>query len=235
MKVTAASPDPAGPNMVCRQPEVPTRDGQTRRRIETRRRLLQAARRLFVQRGFHATRPQDIARAAGVAAGTFYLHFDNKGAAFLAFAEQVQDQLAAEYRANLTGVVGLRSRLTIILRTLASFAGRHPGVLHVAFSDPIAVAPEDPKAWCLYDRLGDFVQAALGDERIVCGYDLSLVSHALCGFIGNASVYAARKSVPLEHLIDNVVSFIERALDGPRSSTILANACPRTLAQGDTP
>ncbi len=68
-------------------------DGQTRRRQESNRKLLDAARRLFVDNGYDATRPQDIARAAGVANGTFYLHFQDKEAVFLAFAEQAQDEL----------------------------------------------------------------------------------------------------------------------------------------------
>lgn len=192
-----------------------TIDGQTRRRIDTRRRLVRAARRLFVERGFHATRPQDIAREAGVATGTFYLHFANKGAAFLAFAEQVQQQLVGEYEANLLGIVGLRDRLSVILRTLADFSARYPGVLAVAFSDPVTIAPDEPRAWQMYDRLGELVRVALGGDRAVEGFDLALVSHALCGFVGSASVYAARRGVPLETLVGNVVGFIERALVDP--------------------
>ena len=46
---------------------------------ETRRaELLTAARRLFEERGFDAVTVADIADAAGVAKGTFYLYFDSK-------------------------------------------------------------------------------------------------------------------------------------------------------------
>ena len=41
-------------------------------------RLRLAARELFVELGYHETRPQDIARRASVANGTFYLHFADK-------------------------------------------------------------------------------------------------------------------------------------------------------------
>jgi AcrR family transcriptional regulator len=41
-------------------------------------RLRLAARELFVEVGYHETRPQNIARLAGVANGTFYLHFADK-------------------------------------------------------------------------------------------------------------------------------------------------------------
>ena len=198
----------------------------TGRRLDTGRRLLKAARQLFVERGYHATRPQDIARAAGVATGTFYLYFADKEAAFLAFAEQVQHQLTAEYQANLIGIVGLEDRLTVILRTLASFAARYPGVLHVASSDPIAVAPDEPRAWRIYDRLGEFLSLALGGERAASTFDLELVSHALCGFIGAASAFAARKSVAIDVLIDNVVRFVSGALHAAQTGLPASSSHP---------
>ena len=62
-------------------------------KVATLDRLRLAARELFVERGYHETRPQDIARLAGVANGTFYLHFTDKQQAFLDFAEQAQNEL----------------------------------------------------------------------------------------------------------------------------------------------
>ena len=50
-------------------------------------------RELFVELGHRETRPQDIARRAGVANGTFYLHFAEKQQSFLDFAEQAQNEL----------------------------------------------------------------------------------------------------------------------------------------------
>lgn len=46
--------------------------------------LLQAALALFVERGFAATRLEDVARRAGVSKGTLYLYFNNKQALFKA-------------------------------------------------------------------------------------------------------------------------------------------------------
>ena len=58
-------------------------------------RLKSAARKLFVERGYHATRPQDIAREAGLGHGTFYLHYPDKRACFLAFVEDARQELNA--------------------------------------------------------------------------------------------------------------------------------------------
>lgn len=53
----------------------------------TRSRLLDAAKRVFAHNGFHATRISDIVQSAGVAQGTFYLHFDCKEEAFRQLVE----------------------------------------------------------------------------------------------------------------------------------------------------
>lgn len=47
-------------------------------KIETKRLLLQAGLELFVERGYEKTRAGDIAKKAGVAVGTLYLHFGDK-------------------------------------------------------------------------------------------------------------------------------------------------------------
>ena len=60
----------------------PGRDGPTRRA------LLDAGRQVLVARGYHGTRIDDIAEAAGVAHGAFYRYFKNK--------EQLAQVLAAE-------------------------------------------------------------------------------------------------------------------------------------------
>ena len=73
-------------------------------------RLREAARYLLVSPGYHETRPQDIARRAGVANGTFYLHLADKQVAFLDFAEQAQSELIDLFRERLQGVSGSRDR-----------------------------------------------------------------------------------------------------------------------------
>jgi len=55
---------------------------QDRRRAKTRSALLQAAKRLLATKGFHGTKIADIAAAADVGTGTFYLYFPTKDALF---------------------------------------------------------------------------------------------------------------------------------------------------------
>src|SRR3954454_21499481 len=60
--------------------QVNSENKKTRKPKETRRRMLEAARDLFVERGYGATALQEIADRAGVAVQTIYFTFGNKRA-----------------------------------------------------------------------------------------------------------------------------------------------------------
>ena len=186
----------------------------------TLQRLRNSARELFVRDGYHNTRPQDVARNAGVANGTFYLHFKDKNEAFLDFAEQAQVELIDCLADNLENIKGHRERWRVIFETIINFGTEHPGLLNAAFLDPVLVAPDDDNAWRMYDRLGHFVNMALNDKLVgISGeYNLELISHAICGMFRHAMTYAQRKQLDPEKLIDDLSLFIDRGLglDEPR-------------------
>ncbi len=69
-------------------------NGHTARRLETRRKLLEAGAELFAEHGVPAVTSTAIARHAGVATGTFYLHFPDKHALF----EELLDAALEEMR-----------------------------------------------------------------------------------------------------------------------------------------
>jgi AcrR family transcriptional regulator len=192
-------------------------EAATRTQPNSLERLRAAARSLFVENGYHNTRPQDIVREAGVAIGTFYLHFKDKREAFLDFAEQAQNELLALYLERLTGVSDRRERWRIIFNTVIDFSVQHPGLLHAAFFDPVFIAPDDPAAWRLYDRLGQLIHLAVGDEaaaeRLGQQYDLELISHALTGMFRHALIFGARKGINRDKLINELSTFIDRALE----------------------
>ncbi len=64
-------------------------------RDERRQQLIDAAKEVFAQKGYHATTVDDITRAAGVAKGTFYLYFSEKREVFYevvrAFFQLIKD------------------------------------------------------------------------------------------------------------------------------------------------
>jgi AcrR family transcriptional regulator len=67
------------------------------RRKETRpQELLDAALALFVEKGFAATRAEEVARLAGVSKGTLYLYYPSKEELFKAVVRQTLSQIIAE-------------------------------------------------------------------------------------------------------------------------------------------
>ena len=66
-----------------------------RRRERTRQDLLAAAERVLAEKGLHDTKISDIAAAADVGVGTFYLHFPTKEALFDAVVEDTMRRFKA--------------------------------------------------------------------------------------------------------------------------------------------
>ncbi|NPV60819.1 MAG: TetR/AcrR family transcriptional regulator [Actinobacteria bacterium] len=63
---------------------------RTRKKPEERRlELIEAARRLFREKGYSATNVTDIIKEVGISQGTFYIYFDGKEAVFDAVAEAI--------------------------------------------------------------------------------------------------------------------------------------------------
>lgn len=187
-----------------------------RRKAETRRRLLDAASHLFAERGYHGTRPQDIARGADVASGTFYLHFADKSEAFLAFSERAAEELMRRIRAHASGPTDFESGLRSSLEALFEFAESEPGVLGAAFADAAVIAAGLPQGASLRDRLADSLAERLGAAmqagELAADYDPHLVAHGIVGMIDAACVHGASRETGAADLIENLTRFCARAL-----------------------
>lgn len=73
------------------------------RTAETRRKLIDAAVELFIEKGYLETTPKDIAAAAQLTTGAFYHHFSSKEEVGVAIAEQGWPNAAAVLGAYLDG------------------------------------------------------------------------------------------------------------------------------------
>jgi AcrR family transcriptional regulator len=115
---------------------VPTRGPQRRQGVETRAKLLDAAVPALAEKGYHATRVDDIVRLAGVSHGTFYLYFANKEDLFRTLAERCADE--ADALAESLGVVDAGAAGVATLRAwLAEFLAfyRRYGVVIRAWAE----------------------------------------------------------------------------------------------------
>lgn len=114
-RLTAVKPTVAEPS---------TSPGSSRARDDKRDAILRAATRVFAQNGFHQSQVADIARVAGVAAGTVYLYFRSKDDLLVSVFEKSMAEVLAEGRSALEGVADPVERLRIIARLHLERLGR---------------------------------------------------------------------------------------------------------------
>ncbi len=73
--------------------------------------ILRAATRVFAQNGYFQSQVADVARVAGVAAGTVYLYFKSKDDLLVSIFERSMREVIAEGRAALEGIDDPAERL----------------------------------------------------------------------------------------------------------------------------
>jgi AcrR family transcriptional regulator len=92
----------------------------TRRKSERPGEILDAALRVFSEKGFAAARMEDIAKAAGVTKGTIYLYFENKESVFKnLILDLVGDMLGAVEMQMIAYRGPVRDLLTFVLKNVA--------------------------------------------------------------------------------------------------------------------
>ncbi len=190
-----------------------------RRKAQTRRALLDAARTRFVADGYDATRPQDIAREADVAVGTFYLHFADKRAAFLAFTDEAAAELMECVRARAAGATDFAHGLLRSLEAIVAYSEAHPGVLAAAFADASVLAAAVPEGASLRDRLAQSLAQRLR-EGMLRGelrrdYDPAVIAHAIVGLVQQGLRFGLHGGVERHALLEDLVRFCARALLTP--------------------
>src|ERR1700754_651096 len=159
-----------------------------RRRPESLAKLKKAARKLFVERGYHATRPQDIAREAGLGHGTFYLHYDDKRACFLAFVEDARLELQEYVDQQVAATDGsLEHTIAASLNAIYDYSESHPGVLGAAMTDEAVIDAEGVQATPLLIRWGrdwaEHLRRGMENGTAAKIFDSDIIGQAILGVI----------------------------------------------------
>lgn len=99
--------------------------------------ILEAALTVFAERGYAATRMEDIAARAGVTKGTIYLYFDSKDAVFRSL---VQESIGSTLDAFLAAAANFQGSAAELLATLIRGIGHFIGGSDRAVLPKIIVA-----------------------------------------------------------------------------------------------
>lgn len=87
--------------------------------------ILDSARKVFSEKGFHETRLEDIAAAAGFSKASLYNYYEDKEQIFLSLAVRDIESLFMVLNTQLTDNLPFLEGLTTAIRTILSFYGEH--------------------------------------------------------------------------------------------------------------
>ena len=198
-------------------------DAPAGRSAHTRFQLLAAARILFVTRGYHATRPQDIAKQASLGHGTFYVHFPDKLACFLAFSEEASAELGRAVFAALEGIEGFEAMLTAALGAINGYSKANPYVLSTILHDPRLLTAGCGEVDVMVDRWAEFWAGILAvgqaSGAVRRDLDLGFAGSAIVGIIRQGGAYGARHGRSDEELLRDMHDLILHAVGYKKSGT----------------
>jgi len=183
----------------------------SRRKEESRRRLLNAAKELFIEKGYHDTRPQDIAKLAGVGHGTFYLHFSDKKACFLAFVDEARDEVTETAMRRIEGVTDLEGQVRGIIEAVFDYGDAHPGIFEAAVTDPglLTSNATDGRAPNVLEQWGDVWGGIIAQHKaqgtIPDDIDAELAGQAVVGMLRQSGIVAQRREIGRDRLTGAMV------------------------------
>lgn len=188
-----------------------------------REQLLEAALTAFERGGYHGTQVSDVIREAGVARGTFYLHFPSKHAVFAALVDRMLalflEVRPAEPDPDVTSAADVETVLRRSYRTVfETFRGQRrlcrllfeeAAGVDKGFTDAIA---RHFRAW--HDRVARTLQLFVARGVARGDLDVALTGDLVLGMverIARRHLFAER-APDLERLVDAVVALELRGI-----------------------
>ena len=141
----------------------------TKKSEETRARILEAALRVFRERGFERATMREVAAEAGVAIGAAYYYFESKEAIVMAFYERSQGEMKPALEATLARSRTLETRLRgIIEEKFACFAPNRKllGALSAHTDPEHPLSPFSRETAAIRDQDISFFARAADDSKV---------------------------------------------------------------------
>jgi AcrR family transcriptional regulator len=169
---------------------------------DTRARLFAAASELFALRGYHATTVDAVAKRAGVAKGTFFVHFATKDAVITELV-RIQTRMAKKARAAALpdGPLAALRATVLMLGEQAGFSREvSRAVLSATLENTLVAGDADA-------LFGEVFDGMIADARAAVGADGELLARALmASYLGAALHFtSSRKSGPLMEILAPIV------------------------------
>jgi AcrR family transcriptional regulator len=210
---------PASRNRTEAAPSRPPRGAAPSRNLRrqgeaTRSKLLAAAVPALADKGYHATRVDDVVRLAGVSHGTFYLYFANKEDLFRGLAAECADEaaeLAAALGSVLAGPDG-REVLREWLEAFLDFYRRHGVVIRAWTENQVSDRKLAKLGVTSFGRIAETLRDAVASTPGDPSRADELRSAALLALVERFAYVATSRDLGFDDavLLDNLATFVHR-------------------------
>jgi AcrR family transcriptional regulator len=181
----------------------------------TRQALLNSAEEVFGEAGYDGASVAEITRRAGVAQGTFYVHFSEKSATFDELVDHVNHKVR---ETSAEAIEGLTDRIEIERAGFEAFfdyVEKHPGIYRI-IRDAEFAAPEAHRRH--YARLAEGytegLAVAMEQGQIADDIDPELLAYILMGiaeFLGGR-LEDWKDRLTREEVFEQLMRFVTRGL-----------------------
>jgi AcrR family transcriptional regulator len=196
----------------------------TRRRSHRRTEILAASRKVFSDKGYHASSVADIIAEAGIARGTFYLYFPSKRALFEELLEEMISQIAGVVHRITTdgGLDSALDQLSVMVRRVIEILETNRHLTIILLREAVGLdADFDLKLNAFYSRMSDLIDGALrlGQSMgLVRECDTRLASYCVLGSLKEVMLQqltGGGLEVDSEELARGILDFNLRGLFKP--------------------
>jgi AcrR family transcriptional regulator len=187
---------------------------RSRKREETRRRLIRAAQRLFAEQGFDRTTVDEIAAAAGLSRRTFFHYFEAKEDVVLSRFDDLERALLDAIRTAPPAMPILEVAERAVLGALDQFDPEEAQLIDQLKRDTPALRVRDRGK---FERLEHAIAGALAERAGIDTVDLRtrLDAMLLTGVLrvcGEGLAVAAASATPFEAYVRQVVATLGEGL-----------------------
>ncbi len=193
-----------------------TRVPKQKRSIETRNKILVAAKDQFAEHGFHGTNAKEIAAAAGVSVGSFYSYFTDKKDLFMEiFREHIEEKVVRILREHRVDPNDRQKSVYRLIKAMLEshdpYPQFHREVLAMRYSDPEVESIFDELDQRSLMHVENFIaqfseQLRITDIRTAARITVAAVEEIIC------SITIFGHDEDAERLLDGLADMINRYL-----------------------
>ena len=195
---------------------------KTRQKKDAKRTaMMQAAVKVFSEKGYHAATVRDVVESAGVAIGTFYFYFPDKETLFLYLYEETADFLLQSLQQAVVTKRPLPQRLTAGLQSYVNISLYEPAVTQLLLAGGLGSVPslQEKQAFFRERLIGIWQQALLEgvDRGEIPAQDTRYSAEFLAGGFDQIILNLLRQSQPNANQAIQTMTFLALQAVGLRS------------------